>query len=396
MGWWPAFDRGEVGADFARIAAAGFDSVRLFLLWEHFQPRPDSVDARMLDRLVATLELAGDAGLSVMPTLFTGHMSGVNWVPRWALGGAEGDPRFRVVSDGRVVERGIQNWYVSPKLAKAQAFLARAVGRALAGHSALWAWDLGNEGSNCVRPPTRAHGTDWLTRMTDALRESGEATPITIGLHMEDLAEDRRMGPAEAAGVCDFLTMHGYPAYAPWSRGPTDEALLPFLAEITRWLGGGIDVVFSELGAPTFRAGDPGAEHAREISATALVEETDAAAYVERALPALFDCGCAGAMLWCHSDYAPATWDAPPLDAAIHERSFGQWRADDSPKPAVAAVEAFVARVARCGPGRSAPPSASIAPSWIDIARDDYFQGVESRLPRLYGRYLDATGLSAR
>ena len=102
MGWWADFDHAEVAADFTRIAASGLDSVRLFLTWGDFQPAPDEVDAEMLDRLVAVADLAGRSGLAVVPTLFTGHMSGVNWIPVWALGGSDGDDRFRVVSRGRV------------------------------------------------------------------------------------------------------------------------------------------------------------------------------------------------------------------------------------------------------------------------------------------------------
>ena len=68
---------------------------------------------------------------------------------------------------------------------------------------------------------------------------------------MEDLSRTGNLGPREAAEVCDFLTMHGYPGYATWADGPTDERLLPFLAQITRWLGGGAEVLFSEFGVPT-------------------------------------------------------------------------------------------------------------------------------------------------
>ena len=44
MGWWSQFDRGEVAADFERIAASGLDSVRVFLTWEDFQPSPETFD----------------------------------------------------------------------------------------------------------------------------------------------------------------------------------------------------------------------------------------------------------------------------------------------------------------------------------------------------------------
>ncbi len=376
MAWWPAFDAAECSADFRRIAAAGFDSVRLFLTWEHFQPRAVRVDEQMIERLTTALDLAQAAGLSVMPTLFTGHMSGVNWIPGWALGGEAGDPRFRVVSGDRVVQAGLRNWYTDPLVARAQASLAGVLARALAGHPALWAWDLGNENSNCVMPPTRALGRDWLRRISDAIREADEAALVTIGLHMEDLEHDRNLGPAEAAEVCDFLTMHGYPAYAAWSRGPTDEQLLPFLARVTAWLGGGAEVLFSEFGTPTHpRGSDP--------SSTMSVDEDEAAAYVARAVEALSAAGSSGAMLWCYSDYVPSLWQTPPFDLAIHERSFGLWRADASGKPAVQAISDG-------RPWPRVPMAMDFA--WLDIEPGQFYLDPDVHLPRLYLRYCESLG----
>ncbi len=378
MGWWADFDHDEVVADVARIAAAGLDSIRLFLTWEDFQPAPDEVATDLLDRLVTVADIAGRAGLTVVPTLFTGHMSGVNWVPAWALGGSDGDDRFRVVSGGRVTRAGLRNWYSDSKVASAQALLAGEVAAALAGHEALWAWDLGNENSNCVLPPNRAAARNWLEAITSAIRSADKTAIVTVGLHMEDLEEDRKLGPKEASEACDLLSMHGYPIYAAWAENPTDEHLLPFLAYVTRWLGEGRDVLFSEFGLPTYRDGDPAGERARRQSRSPLVEEQPAAAYIKRALTALHRAGCAGAMLWCYTDYDPAIWETPPLDLAIHERSFGLWRADGSPKPAVAAVAALA------GADRVEGP---VDYEWIDIEPDEFFLDPRVHLPRLYRRY---------
>jgi len=378
MGWWADFDRSEVAADFARIASCGLDSVRLFLAWEDFQPTRHEVDRRMLDRLVTVADLAGGAGLEIVPTLFTGHMSGVNWIPDWALGGPERDTRFRVVSGGVVSGAGLRNWYVDEEIARAQVLLAGEVAAALAGHKALWAWDLGNENSNCVVPSSRASARVWLARITTAIRAVDRASLITVGLHMEDLEEDRRLGPREAAAACDLLSMHGYPIYATWADGPTDEHVLPFLAHITRWLGTGRDVLFSEFGLPTYSDRGHTGERDRERSSPLLVEEEAAAAYTLRALTALRGAGCVGAMLWCYTDYDPAIWAKPPLDLAGHERSFGLWRADGSAKAAVAAIHAFVGTTLVDVPDGRA---------WIDIGPDDFYAAPSQHLPRLYRRY---------
>jgi endo-1,4-beta-mannosidase len=378
MRWWSDFDREEVAADFARIAASGLDSIRLFLTWADFQPTPNEVDRRMLNRLIAVADLATGAGLTLVPTLFTGHMSGVNWIPAWALGGTDRDDRFRVVSNGRVNGSALRNWYSDPLIARAQAFLATETAGALAGHEAVWMWDLGNENSNCVIPPTASTAREWLRQIASAIRMADADARLTIGLHMEDLENDRVLGPREASAVCEVLSMHGYPIYAPWADGPTDEQLLPFLAAVTGWLAGGRDVLFAEFGLPTYRRGDPSGEAVRRQDPRSLVEEATAAAYTERALGALQAAGCTGAMLWCYSDYDSAIWEDPPLDLAVHERSFGLWRADGSPKPSVAVVEAFAGarRLAR----QDDYP-------WIDLEPDQYLVAPEVELPRLYGLY---------
>ena len=378
MSWWSEFDRAEVAADFARIAASGLDSVRVFLIWEDFQPARNRVDPVMLERLVTVADLAGELGLVLVPTLFTGHMSGVNWIPGWALGGSDGDDRFRVVSRGRVVTAGLRNWYADPAVADAQALVAAAAAAAVAGHPALWAWDLGNENSNCVIPPSRTSARDWLLRLASAIRAADDTALVTVGLHMEDLEEDRRLGPREAADACDFLSMHGYPIYARWADGPTDEQLLPFLGYVTRWLAQGRELLFSEFGLPTYRRGDPTGERARRRSPRLLIEEDAAAAYTARALESLRGAGCLGAMLWCYSDYDQTLWERPPLDLALHERTFGLWRADGSPKPSVEVVAA-IAGAGRCDSAGDA--------TWIDLDRDEFYFDPSAQLRRLYRRY---------
>jgi endo-1,4-beta-mannosidase len=385
MRWWTEFDAAEVAGDFGRIAANGFDSVRLFLLWEAFQPQPDRVDRAMLRRLVTVADLAGRTDLQIMPTLFTGHMSGVDWIPAWALGGTDRDERFRVVTGGRVVTAGLRNWYADALIARSQALFASEAATALAGHESLWAWDLGNENSNCVVPPDRALARGWLEQVSSAIRAADGAAAITIGLHMEDLEEDRNLGPREASEVCDFLTMHGYPIYARWAGSGTDEQLVPFLARVTRWLGGGRDVLFSEFGLPTFRRGEPDGEQAPRQTGSPLVEEQDAAHYTGRVLAGLREAGCIGAMLWCYADYSPDTWGVPPLDESIHERHFGLWRADGSAKPALAVV------AASSGAERVETPD----DGWIDIDEDQFWERPGVQLPRLYRRYRDRAGATS-
>ncbi len=377
LGWWKQFDRGVVKADFDRIAAAGLDSVRFFLTWEAFQPTPDRVDATMLDQLIEVADVAAAANLQIMPTLFTGHMSGANLLPGWAISDAPGTPRFRILSNGRVRPGQARNWYGDNTVTEAQVLLAGTCASTLAGHRALWAWDLGNENSNCSIPQDRSLAREWLARVSNAIRQADPHVALTIGLHMEDLETDRQLGPTEAAAACDFLTMHGYPIYAPWANGPTDDALLGFLTEITRWLGGGAPVLFSEFGLPTLPP-RPNSDAAANAVAAMLVEEQTAAAYTDRALRQLRTAGATGAMVWCANDYHQVVWNDPPFDIAHHERHFGMWRPDGSAKPALASITSYQ--------GLDIIEASTERP-WIDIDRSHFFTRDGSQLPRLYQRY---------
>ncbi len=368
MAMWRRFDATEVAEDLACIAEAGFDSVRVFLLWEDFQPEPDEVSADRLDDLVAVADAAQAAGLALMPTLFTGHMSGVNWVPPWLLDRSRPCGRFRTIAGGRACMSGIRNWYEDDAVGRAQAFLARETATALSGHPALWAWDLGNEPSNCVLPPTTRHARRWLDSMAETLDEVCPGTPVTLGLHQEDLEEKRLMGPRETAAALAFACMHGYPAYARWSRHLADDGVPVFLGLLTRWLSGQ-EVLFAELGAPTRPDGSGGGE------VPGLLGEDEAAAYTGRVLEALHRLGFLGAFLWCFADYDPALHGEPPFDEAPHEVSFGLWRSDRSPKPAVNVVRDFGARERVKAP---------LHLEWLDVTPEEYLSDPAQHVERLY------------
>ena len=218
--------------------------------------------------------------------------------------------------------------------------------------------------------------------MSTRIRSSDPKAAITIGLHMEDLIEDRRLGPQEAGPFCDFLCMHGYPIYADFVESPTDERLLPFLGLITCWLGGR-EVLFAEFGAPALRAGTL-LEQARFASPqSTLLDEDSAATFTRRALDALHRFGFLGAMLWCYGDYAETLWTDPPLDEATWERWFGLWRADGSPKPAVTEVTSFE-RIGRASAQQGFP--------WINIDRKEFYTRPYEHLCRLYLRFCEHIG----
>ncbi len=51
MYWWNNFDAGEVREEFSVIREIGLKVVRIFLLWDDFQPDPNSVSKEALNNL---------------------------------------------------------------------------------------------------------------------------------------------------------------------------------------------------------------------------------------------------------------------------------------------------------------------------------------------------------
>jgi endo-1,4-beta-mannosidase len=130
MAMWQRFDPGEIREDFARIAGLGLDVVRFFLRWSDFQPQPDAIDRSLLARLEALADIAAEAGLRAMPTLFCGHMSGVNWLPAWTLDPSTPAGRFRTITERGEGQHGIGDFYTG-SLLEAQLLFARTVGERL-------------------------------------------------------------------------------------------------------------------------------------------------------------------------------------------------------------------------------------------------------------------------
>ncbi|MGA7356319.1 MAG: hypothetical protein WBW76_12895, partial [Candidatus Cybelea sp.] len=103
MYMWQRFNLDEIGEDLVQIKELGLDVVRFFLMWEAFQPQPNAMDERALHQFDAMMDRIAEAGLRAMPTLFCGHMSGVNWLPAWTLERETSLGRFRTIAGGSVV-----------------------------------------------------------------------------------------------------------------------------------------------------------------------------------------------------------------------------------------------------------------------------------------------------
>jgi hypothetical protein len=366
MAMWRRFDAGEIREDFARIAGLSLDTVRFFLRWDDFQPQADTLDLVMLDRLETLIALASEARLRTMPTLFTGHMSGVNWLPSWALD-RNRHSRLRTIAGNSETPFAIHNMYAGPVL-DAQMILARAVGERFREHPAVVAFDIGHGFSNVCEPPhakiaTGGHGTqpaaerdvaEWSRRLSNELKRTS-SLPVTAGTFSGDITQDRDIRLGSLCAPFAFASMQGSNVHNAFARSRRDPEAIPFLAMIAASFSYK-PVMITGFGNPTCPSGKFSInenfamlEHASEgispddpvFAAYPCLTEDENAAYCTSVLERLHADGRLGAYWWCWADYAGDLHDVPPFDRAPHERTFGMVRADGSEKPVAAALAAF-------------------------------------------------------
>jgi endo-1,4-beta-mannosidase len=395
MYMWERFDLGEIREDFSRIRALGLPVVRFFIMWDDFQPQPDRMDSEMLQRFDAVMNAAAAAGLRAMPTFFTGHMSGINYLPEWALDRTRTQLRFRTFTRGmRELPFGAGDFYSGPLLDAARLHV-RKIGERCRGHEALYMWDLGNEFSNLRSASSPQEAANWSKRLTEDLLEVSGA-PTSAGNHGEDLTQDRGIRPSSFCEPFPCAIMHGYSVYSHFARSRTDPEVVPFLCQVMQSTSGKA-VLFNEFGNPTCPQGQvspydrvplPGEPQpeAKDLPPNAApfacLTEDEMATYCSNVLDRLQRRGALGAFWWNWADYAKELWQTPPFDQAPHELTFGIIRSDGSDKPVAHALQRF-AREQR-----------SIAPPPPPIVReDDWYANMNEEYQKaIYAEYLRAVG----
>jgi endo-1,4-beta-mannosidase len=383
MFWWSDFDANEVDEEFGLIESLGLSIVRIFLLWDDFQPAPDRVEH--IAELCKVADLAQVHHLKLDVTFFTGHMSGPNWSPRWLLGG-DIKARFgQLVSEGKIITGAYRNPYTDPVALAAERLLLTTVVTALKDHPAIWLWNLGNEPDLFAQPPTDIIGRDWVREMVALIRKIDPLHPITCGLHGDSLFVNNGLRIDQVFHETDIAVMHSYPMYTPFVRQPLDPDYVPFTCALTAALSGK-PVMMEEFGGCTAAKGEAshimewvGAEGPRQQF---MASEEDLATFIRQSLPRLVEVGTTGAVLWCFADYAPELWDRPPCSDFRHERTFGLVRPDGSLKPHAEELRDFA---------ETKPMVRHTVPGWAQISLDSdvYYLEPADRVERLYKQYLD-------
>ncbi len=388
MRMWSEFDAGVIADDFALISELGMSTVRLFLLWEDFQPQPRLVSSQALDHLEVVCELAQRHRLSLNVTFFTGHMSGPNWIPSWMLRPGRTPPRVnQVVSAGCAVDSAYVNPFSDAAAIEAQQLLLRTVVERFRTHPAIGIWNLGNEPDLVAHPPNAEAGRTWTRRMVETVKSVGATQPVGFGLHTSELLEDVGFRVDQVFAETDVAAMHAYPMYQDWARNPLDTEVVPFCCALTSALCGK-PTLMEEFGGCTAVAGQRSGLWEFEAFGRPrkqfMASEEALAEYLQAVLPQLQQVGATGALLWSFADYAPELWQRPPCDQAQHERSFGLIRPDGSLKPHAEVIRQFA----------RTRPQVLEATRRVDlgVTPDAYYSNPKQHLLRLFAEFCAQRG----
>jgi endo-1,4-beta-mannosidase len=384
MYMWQHFNAQQIDEDFALIRELGMTLVRVFLLWDDFQPVAQTPPSETnLQNLHTMAQLALKYDLKLDVTFFTGHMSGPNWSPRWLLGGDTlplPKHKYRqVVSENRFVEVGYRNPFHDDVAIASEDVLLHSVVNALKDTNAVGLWNLGNEPDLFAEPHDAPSGKAWVQARIATIRQSDPTTPITCGLHADSLWADNGLRVNDVFGATDVAVMHAYPMYISWAKSPLDPDFVPFTAALTSALCGK-PTLMEEWGGCTNTPGQDSAvwSWTREGKPFQqfMAGEEEFAEYIGLVLPKLVEVGSTGSLMWCFADYIEALWDKPPCDEAHHERFFGLVRPDGSLKPHAKVIQAFAKSKPMVQPATRTVP-------W-DITPDEYYQAPMQHAQRLY------------
>jgi endo-1,4-beta-mannosidase len=283
---WKEWDAKSIDAEFRQMAELSLNACRVFLLWEDFQPAPDVISEQAMAKFHELVEISRAHGVGLIPTFFTGHMSGENWDVSWRAGR---DP------------------YEDPSMLRAQIRLVREFARRYKDEDAILLWDISNEPDIFAKPKSVDAAWLWTHLLYRELKAYDPNHLVTLGIHATSLFWPGPFRISDVAEANDILCMHPYSLYTELCPEPLDSLrstyFVPFACRFTEGMGGK-RVLLAEFGSTT----------------QMVAEEVEARFHSAASYSALAN-GVIGALAWCFGDFVHQ--DRLPYDSTPYEVGFG-------------------------------------------------------------------------
>ena len=330
---WSDFSIEEVEKDFAAMHDSGINTVRIFPLWEDFQPvkiiadcgniyrelgfkdgsplpatglKSYGIDPVMMERFRAVADCALKYDLQLVVGLLTGWMSGTMFVPP-AIAGKNLISDFQAVRLANMFLRGFVN--------------------EMKDHPAIVAWEPGNE-CNCLSSGIADCAWNWLNMVCSTIRLADPSRPVYSGMHGGKTDPKRSYDLMTQGELCDALTTHPYPAFtAHCGKSALNNipAIYHATAETIFYRGvSGKPAFIEEIGAfgPNYLSG----------------KRTDAYLYTTLYSALVHDFG--SVLWWCGFSFDRCA-DLYPYRWGAMERELGALKSDRTPDGAAKAMKRF-------------------------------------------------------
>ncbi len=327
---WKNWDEDVVKRDLKLLSEKGIKVLRIFPLWSDFQPirlhldykvlpkemrlgekpfehTPEGVagvDSVMIERFQTFLDIGKENGIQFIVGLITGWMSGRLYMPEALL-------NFNPITDPRSIK-----WQIK--------FVKYMVNR-FKDHSAISAWDLGNE-CNCMGEVTNSEEAYvWMSVITDAIKSCDNTRPVVSGMH--GMSTNKCWNFRDQGEVNDIVCTHPYTIYTPYcDSDPLNEmkTILHSTAQTLYYRGLAQKSAFIE-----------------EVGALGpwVASEEVAADFYKTVLFSGWAHNCLGSMWWCAFDQGHLV--NTPYDWSGIERYLGFFRKDMSEKPVLKSIADF-------------------------------------------------------
>jgi hypothetical protein len=355
---WKHFDVDEVQEDFARLSDLGIDYARVFLLWEDFQPKAESVRCAALAHLLELCDAAAAENLKLELMLMSGHLGNVNRVPPWMLDDeCTETPRFPTMVNGEAVPLNISDPFTDPRALRATLLFASAVARAVGGHAALSAYNLGNQPDRLSVRPTVATAHPWFSNLKQAIAELDPHHPVTCSLGSSHLISNTGLRVDRVFETLDFCTIEN-DGLGALEIGKKRAQRTRFNCALTTALTNKPTMV-QEWSPGAIRG--PTDERPNDV---------EVANYVETLLPQLVAQGARGAILYGFAD-PPAT-----SSSSFHAGHYGLFDENGRLKPYGKALSQFARTKPRTVPLPNHPLTFNLSPEQFYLDPNAYVQGL--------------------